>query len=551
MFVSLNKKLIYAIVLFFITTAIIFLYTFYEIYDTKIQEELKTNIYRNQQYINLIYENSHLKKELINWQKKEPKLQYSEGLLKNIIEKNIENELSREKKEIERLQTTYNEKYASIYQGLKIIGYGAILIGLALILIWILIQRWILIPLNNLTGVSNEIAQGNYSKRVKQEKIHIFQDEIDFLTKTFNKMLDNLEESLKETQETEKFLQKIIDGIPDGLRVIDKEYNVIIANKEYYKMVGKFNEEHKCYEASHHLKFPCHQQNIQCPIQEICDKKEKKIHIIQEFSNLNKKHVYINAAELKIGQKKYIIEVIRDLSDDIRFSHQQKMSSLGFLATSVAHEMKNHLGAIKIILEKIISQQKEENEQKKLMTLIFNQILECIKVPERLLKLTKTSDTEKEIFNCEDNIKDVTNLMDYEAKRQGINIKIIINNTFELLGNETDFKMIMINLILNAIKASQANQEIVIEITEDKQNNIINIIDQGCGIAADKLPHIFEPFYSDGKDQKSKGTGLGLSIVKSLVEKFKGKIKVTSQLNQGSCFSLIFTKTNKKNKLQK
>lgn len=140
MFISLNKKLTYTIILFFITTAMIFLYTFYKIYDSRIQDELKTNIYRNKQYIDLLYENRNLKKELRTWQKKEPHLKYSNELFKTTIEKNIEKELSRERKEAERLQKIYDAKYTSIYQGLKIIAFASILILLSIILILSLIH---------------------------------------------------------------------------------------------------------------------------------------------------------------------------------------------------------------------------------------------------------------------------------------------------------------------------------------------------------------------------------------------------------------------------
>ena len=78
-----------------------------------------------------------------------------------------------------------------------------------------------------------------------------------------------------------------------------------------------------------------------------------------------------------------LIEIIRDLSDDIKFSHQQKLSSLGFMATSVAHEMKNHLGAVRIILERILeSKDISQSEQNKLLQLILQQVIESSAVPE-------------------------------------------------------------------------------------------------------------------------------------------------------------------------
>lgn len=96
------------------------------------------------------------------------------------------------------------------------------------------------------------------------------------------------------------------------------------------------------------------------------DKDEANVKVIQQFANEPGRHLAINAAPLYIdGQKTYIVEAIRDLSEDIRFSHQQKLSSLGFLATSVAHEMKNHLGSIRIIIEGLLTKFHNAPEDKK------------------------------------------------------------------------------------------------------------------------------------------------------------------------------------------
>ena len=92
-------------------------------------------------------------------------------------------------------------------------------------------RRWVLTPLEKITSVSNKISQGNLSCRIQQETHPFFSDEIDILSNTFNNMLENMENNIKEIKEKERFLQSLIDGIPDGLRVIDQDYNIIIANK--------------------------------------------------------------------------------------------------------------------------------------------------------------------------------------------------------------------------------------------------------------------------------------------------------------------------------
>lgn len=540
MFVSLNKKFIYTIVIFFAITAMIFLYSFYLTYGIRFQNELKANISRNQQYINLLYENNLMRKKLIQIAQQHPQINLPKEIVAQDIF-NLENTISKEKERIQQLQASYDARYASIYEGIKIIAASAVLIILSLLLLWFLLKRWVLTPLNILADVSKNVTNGNLSQRAIPYRTRYFLDETDFLIDTFNNMLDKLEQSISEIQEAENFLQKIIDGIPDGLRVIDQNYNIIIANKAYYQQVGSKDKSLRCYEASQQRSTPCNTNITSCPLKEICHKKKKHIHVIQQFAHNPNKHLYINAAPLKIENRLLIIEIIRDLSEDIKFSHQQKLSSLGFMTTSVAHEMKNHLGAIRIIIERLLENPNTSaSEQTKLLKLILQQIIESINVPERLLKLSHLSTDEHQKINCYENIKDVVALMDYEAKTHGINITIEGEKDVTIIGNENDFKMVIINLILNAIKAGKPDGNILIKISADKHQNLIQVIDDGCGIAENVLPHIFDPFYSDGKEGSMGGTGLGLAIVKSIMEKHKGHISVESKIGVGTSFNLQF-----------
>lgn len=556
MFVSLNKKFIYTIAFFFLFTAVLFIYTFYIIYGIRFQEELKSNLTRNQQYLEMLSENNALRKEIRLIAEGNPQLKMSDYLKKEVLsevqEENIlQTTISKEKKRTDELIKSYDDRYSTVKEGIRIIGASSILIVLAIALLWFLMHRWILAPLDKLSFASEEVSKGNLSCRIELNKKHIFLDEIDLLSETFNKMLDNLEAGIYEIKEKESFLQSLIDGIPDGLRVIDQDYNIIIANKEYYKQIGKKRTGHKCFEASQNISKPCSDTMFSCPLREICNNKKNNVRVVQQFINHPNRHLSINAAPLKLNDKLLVVEVIRDLSDDIKFSHQQKLSSLGFMATSVAHEMKNHLGSIRMIMERMLDKYYQDkndgNEERKLLSLIYNQIVECINVPERLLKLSKFSGDEYKEIKCIDSIKDVIALLDYEAKHNGIIIELNPEQSdLTIKGSEADFKMVIVNLILNAIKAITNNGTIKIDLSSYGKNAVIKVIDNGSGISKDKLPRIFEPFYSDGKDSRLGGTGLGLSIVKSIVEKFKGTINVSSEIDVGTCFTLKFPRTDKK-----
>lgn len=549
MFVSLNKKIIYTISLFFLLTSLIFIYTFYIVYGNKIQEEQESNIKRNQQYIQLLMENISISKELqaIIIKNKnihiDPNVRHK--LMADSSEKQI-NELSREQQRIKEMGRDYDERYNSIQEGIKIVILSTLLITLSIVLLWALIRRWIIVPIDKLTQVSNLVSKGRLSIRVKVEKSPLFEDELNTLTITFNQMLDNLQNVIAEVKNKEAFMQSLIDSIPDGIRVIDKDYNIIISNQAYEKQIGssKPSKCQKCYAASQHISSPCPENLFTCPIREIILNNKNNIKVIQQFKNHPNQHLAINAAPLYISNnEKYVVESIRDLSEDIDFSHQQKLSSIGFLATSVAHEMKNNLGAIRIIMEHLLdkfhSDAEDTSEEKKHLLMIYKQLVESINVPERLLKLAQTDNDDQDVINCCDAITDVISLLDFEAKSKGSIIELKCDSpSLTLKGSAADFKMVITNLILNALRAMHQNGHLQIELSMKNNEIDIKVIDNGIGIEKDKIHRIFEPFYSDRQNATNKGTGLGLAIVKSIIEKFNGKISVKSTPNVGTIFTI-------------
>lgn len=535
MFFSLNKKFFFTILAFFLLTAGIFLIIFDGIVGKKIRAEHSSIITRNQYVIELLNENITLRNTINTLQ---PEEQHKTSV--SLSEK--QEELSKERRLNEELNQSYNESYATLSESLKIISYGAMLTILSLVILWFLIRRWVITPLDKLIALSVAVANGDFTQRLPQQKTKI-SDEFDTLMFTVNFMLDNIENNINEIKQKEIFLQNLIDGLPDGIRIIDNEHNITLSNKAYAEYVknGYLFDAEKCYASYNQTAdCPCSSRQYICPIKELKRSHQTNIKLIH---SVNDHPLSINSARVTLNGKTAIVESIRDLSENIHYSHQQKISSLGFLATSLAHEMKNNLGAINIILtgllQKYYSSANAPQEEKKYLEMISGQISECIKVPERLLKLSRDPEQTSDTFKMVDSIKDVLFLFDYEIKHKGIILTENLKGIRESLkGNETDFKMIILNLIQNAINAMPDGGTLEISSKKDKNQMIIKIKDSGCGIPETALKHIFEPFYSSSSTKT--GTGLGLAIVKDLITKFNAKINVESKENVGTCFEIVF-----------
>lgn len=554
MYFSLNKKIFYTVFVLLILMAVLFLTLFLNIYGKKYQEDQNSILLRNQYVMELLYENIALRRELSN-SKVELSKESQEVLSGDLGQK--QEELSREQNLNKELQKNYNERSLAFMEGIKIISTSSLFSLISIIVLGLLLQKWVIVPIRRLTEASKFVAKGDFSHRILLGKKQIFFDEFDTLAKTFNSMIDNIENNIAEIKNKETFLQSLIDAIPDGIRVIDHNHNIMLANKAYLKQLKNMKIENcrKCYQA-YNFDAPCPEGMFSCPLREIKNNSSRAISLIQ---NMSGKPLAINAAPLKIQDTTdkndfYIIESIRDLSDDIRFSHEQKIASLGFLATSVAHEMKNNLGSVRMILEGLLDTYykniPDDREDKKYLLMVYNQIVNSVEMPERLLKLAKNNGNEHSTFDADTNISEIVSLLDYEAKRNGVVVRQQnARGRNIIVGNEADFKMIILNLAQNALKAMPSGGELSIRTSKNQNYILIEISDTGIGISPEKLCHIFEPFYSDGRSSRHQGTGLGLAIVKSLVEKFQGMISVDSVLNRGTTFMIKFPKT-RRNKLQ-
>ena len=527
MFFSLNKKIITLLVIFFVLCFTSFSYTLYNLYATKLQEEHLYIHYKNKQYNELLYNYNKIKSGTNSSEAQEDQ--------PNFIDK-IQQEQYIE-------QQHYKNLKSNIYLIISCLSVFAIL----MIFMIIVMKRLIFIPLTCFHEINKTIHNGIYGQRLELPKNRI-PDDFNELEQTYNHMLDNIENQINQINHQKEFLQNILNGIPDAIRVLDFEGNIILTN-EYYKNNFSYNKSHtsntsiKCYQSLLNRKTPCSVNTTQCPLKNLIS--NKNIQFIQQLPWGKRQYLSVNASRIDTTDRPLIIESFRDLSHDISFSHQQKISSLGFLTTTIAHEIKNNLGSMKLILESGLNKKFKVSDYQKYNRLLHRQILECIKIPERLLKIAHASPDKLQKIDCIECIKDICALLDYEATRNGVEIKIEKTKTIpQFYGNETDFKMIILNLSQNAIKAMPSGGILQFKLSSSSQNINLSITDTGKGIPAENLPHIFEPFFS--KSDSTKNTGLGLAIVKSLLHNFNGTIKVKSKINIGTSFELKIPYKEKK-----
>lgn len=144
-----------------------------------------------------------------------------------------------------------------------------------------------------------------------------------------------------------------------------------------------------------------------------------------------------------------------------------------------------------------------------------------------------------EVFDLGTMIIDITHMLEIRASQKGLKLLIDESSDFprHIMSDEAKLQQILINLISNAIKATQQGSVTLrLSIDSDSENLVIEVQDTGCGIAPEDQSRVMQPFVQIDTQNHQSGTGLGLAISRQLVELMGGSITLTSTLGHGSTF---------------
>ncbi|MCU7844779.1 MAG: HAMP domain-containing protein [Candidatus Thiodiazotropha sp. (ex Monitilora ramsayi)] len=429
---------------------------------------------------------------------------------------------------------------------LLLMSAGALIVILNLVGGWWFIHHYILKPVNHLTRASEDLTGGNLQSRVSMQG----SDELSKLGSTFDLMAMRLQEKLQELEEQKRFLQALVDAIPDGVRIIDDQFNVILTNQAYrdqHKLQDKTEVGDPCYLITHNTTKPCPPTLITCPVHEIIQHR-KPIKVLHQHHRTDSStlEVEIFAAPMSVKQngqeKTLIVESIRDLAKEIKYSQEQKLSELGRLATGVAHEIHNPLASVKLALdatENAIAD--HENCPDSILDhikLVDNEIDACIEITGKLLKLGSPPVDSLELVDINIALQETLSLLAWQAEQSHIEIEEAYEDRLlRVLSSEGELRMVTLNLAQNAFHAMPVGGMLKVSTFSKNERIFIQFSDTGAGIRAKDLPYIFDPFFSRRADN-AKGTGLGLSISLAIVEKYGGTIKVDSEFSAGSAFTI-------------
>ncbi len=349
----------------------------------------------------------------------------------------------------------------------------------------------------------------------------------------------------EELRRSESRIRTVVNSMPQGLMVTDKNGKIVQVNKPALDLYGCRSEEEIIGKNGLDFAF---KQDHELIIREIREAVNEGKTTTFTYTAVRKNGEKF-AAEMSVasiidssGETIGIVGIFEDITERLKMQEQlivtDRLASIGELAAGIAHEINNPLTGVVGFSDLLMSRDDLPDDAMEDLSIINKEAVRASQVARNLLTFSRQHPDYKAPVRINDIINTVLQLRAYEQKVN--NIEVVTNldeNLPAISANDYQLQQVFINIIVNAeFFMKEAHGRGRLEITTRRKDGKvqISIADDGPGIAPEDLSRIFDPFYTT--KEVGQGTGLGLSICYGIIDEHGGRIWAESELNQGATF---------------
>jgi two-component system NtrC family sensor kinase len=254
---------------------------------------------------------------------------------------------------------------------------------------------------------------------------------------------------------------------------------------------------------------------------------------LQALTQSLESQVVERTQELRVAQEKLI--------------RSDRLASLGQLAASVAHEINNPISGVlnfSMVVQRMIENGEippgEIENVRRYLRLISEETMRVGRIVSDLLAFSRTASPQGELMDLNELVGHVLTLLSHRLELEQVEVVMDLAEELpQLSGDSSQIQQVLINLLMNAAEACSGEGRIHVRtrVSADNTSVVLELEDNGQGIAAENLSRIFDPFFST--KEEGKGVGLGLSVVYGIIEAHGGSIDVQSHPGKGTTFRVI------------
>lgn len=345
-------------------------------------------------------------------------------------------------------------------------------------------------------------------------------------------------------------LQAIFDSISDGISVYDEtghlqHHNLI--SPQLFPM--ETVQGASCRDLFHPEAELLPQQ---CPVERAIHGERVETSLVFQRGGQNR-YVDLTATPIKdaLGEKNRALLFFRDVSEkrlqEMHLIQTEKMSSIGVLATGIAHEINNPLTSVTGYAEALKRRFRDDPALKNeplldvfphYLDVIVRESYRCKTIIDNLLSFGRKSDGCLIEVDVNGLVLEILELLRHQPSYRQVEVVISLKSGIPtVLGDPSELRQVCMNLLINAHQAitGKGKVEVMTDCTSDGLVTI-RISDTGCGIPADAMERIWDPFFTT--KEVGKGIGLGLALTYNIVKRHGGGIAVQSRVGEGTQFTV-------------
>lgn len=349
---------------------------------------------------------------------------------------------------------------------------------------------------------------------------------------------------------TADYSLSILENLGEGVIAFDKKCRAVMANAYLLRLVGRTGQS--ISGAMPHELFG------ECPeilriLSSGFELKRLSAHadLVYHGTDGGLKHLRVSTSFLDAETQSGLVLVVRDISELKRIEWEmgqvEKMTALGRLAASVAHEVRNPLGAIGIqlqLLEEDLADLAPDLRPRLLHRLHIAQseMKRIDRIVLNFLRFSRTPRLRLQRLALNDVVRHVFELVSPDARERDIDISMDLASDLPLInGDEDQLGQAVLNMTVNAFQSMGKNGVLSARTYRDIHQVCLSISDTGCGISEEVIDRIFEFYYTT----KDEGTGLGLSIAQRIIYQHGGHIEVDSRQGEGTTFRIYLPEADR------
>ncbi|KRW91141.1 histidine kinase [Alicyclobacillus tengchongensis] len=411
--------------------------------------------------------------------------------------------------------------YETIHQATSIFYTGSMGVLVLTVILGMVVARGLTRPVLEVTRQAQIMAKGDFSKRLTVSG----NDEFGELVASINHLADELDEALASNRLEQERLRAVITSMGEGVIVLDSSCKVLMMNRAARQM----------------LRTAANEEDEALALLELDDMAKADVSSgVRQVRVVGNAifHIILTSIQRR-GQIDGFVAVVRDVTEQ----EQLEQARRDFVS-NVSHELRTPLTTVKSYIEVLRDLDDDEHAtRKEFLGVIAEETDRMVRLTRDLLQLSGLDRGGSKAFalqalRVQPLLAGVAQRFALQASRQQLTYRVHgpTEASLAVYGDSDMVNRVLDNLISNALKYTAPGGEIDVYVKAADEVVTFAVSDNGIGIPAEDLPHVFERFYrvEKGRSRRRGGTGLGLALAREMVERMGGEIRIVSQPNQGT-----------------